>query len=54
MILHFRGGGCFVYQQSSSLSAWAHCTGWLSRAIQSNVLYSEAHPPPSKILPAHS
>ncbi|CAI9579201.1 unnamed protein product [Staurois parvus] len=52
MILHFQEG-CFVYQQPSSLSAWAHCSRWLSRAIQSSVI-TVKHTPPSKALPAHS
>ncbi|CAI9547115.1 unnamed protein product, partial [Staurois parvus] len=46
---------CLVYQQSSSLSVWAHCCGWLSRAMQSSVLtVNHTPPPPIKTLPSHS
>ncbi|CAI9535292.1 unnamed protein product, partial [Staurois parvus] len=43
-ILHFQEG-CIDYQKHSSLSVCAHCSGWLSRAIQSSVL-TVKHPPP--------
>ncbi|CAI9616085.1 unnamed protein product, partial [Staurois parvus] len=48
---HRQGGGLLCLPTVIFPVSSAHCPGWLSRAIKSSVLYSEAH---VKTLRAHS